>query len=96
MKTIANTVPIGKYAGNELKIKIINSPSGNYSCELAPHQKNMQLGCFYRCGWCGNVVDFDGSELSSEERNDKIRLLGKFDSSINVKFVTGYCCEKER
>ena len=48
---------------------------------------------FYRCGWCGNVVDYDGAELSPEIRNDNIRLLQKFGNAISVEKVNGYCCK---
>lgn len=46
----------------------------------------------YRCGWCGNVVDYDGSEFSSEIRAAKIRIHQKHRSTIHEKTVHGKCC----
>lgn len=45
----------------------------------------------YRCGWCGNVVEQDGSLLSASERNNQISHLQKFGQSI-VRQVHGKCC----
>ena len=46
----------------------------------------------YRCGWCGNVVDFDGSELDAILRSRKISSLQKFGSDIEIHRVHGTCC----
>ena len=46
----------------------------------------------YRCGWCGNVVDFDGTELESSERQRSIAVLRKFGREVDVKRVNGSCC----
>lgn len=51
----------------------------------------------YRCGWCGNVVDYDGSELNNDTLAFQISVLDKFKNTINQPHVTGYCCRnKER
>jgi hypothetical protein len=49
----------------------------------------------YRCGWCGNVVDYDGAELSNEVRNSHILVLQKYGDDICER-VHGYCCENKK
>ncbi|MDD2797460.1 MAG: hypothetical protein PHV20_02595 [Bacteroidales bacterium] len=46
----------------------------------------------YRCGWCGNIVDYDGSLLDSFTRNEHIRVLEKYKSEIKQIHVNGACC----
>lgn len=46
----------------------------------------------FRCGWCGNVVDFDGSEFDSSTRQFKIDILNKYKTTVDVKRVNGVCC----
>jgi len=46
----------------------------------------------YQCGWCGNIVGYDGSKLNSEIRKDKIRIHQKHNNTITEKQVNGYCC----
>jgi hypothetical protein len=46
----------------------------------------------YRCGWCGNVVDYNGAELSSESKLRKFEVLKKFEKQIEVIKVNGRCC----
>jgi len=46
----------------------------------------------YRCGWCGNIVDYDGSKLSSETRDYHIAVLQKYGDGISRQ-VHGYCCK---
>ena len=46
----------------------------------------------YRCGWCGNVVEVDGSEFTSETRKHKIEILEKFKGQVTQKDVNGKCC----
>lgn len=46
----------------------------------------------YRCGYCGNIVDFDGSEYDNQTRQFKIKILEKFRSTVTVKNVAGKCC----
>lgn len=75
------------------KILIIKNDDASKNYSTVQKEEYPPFETFYRCGWCGNVVDFDGACLSSEKRSEKIRLLEKFGSSINVKAVTGYCCE---
>jgi hypothetical protein len=46
----------------------------------------------YRCGWCGNVVDFDGSEFDPQTREFYISIHKKFRNTITEKAVSGNCC----
>lgn len=46
----------------------------------------------FRCGYCGNVVDFDGAELEPFERSRKIRILEKFGREVIVHHRHGKCC----
>jgi hypothetical protein len=47
----------------------------------------------YRCGWCGNIVDSDGSEFDPESREFKIKIHQKFRNTISEKSVNGKCCK---
>ena len=46
----------------------------------------------FRCGWCGNVVDEDGSLLSASERSRLISVLQQREGAGNVRRVHGDCC----
>jgi hypothetical protein len=46
----------------------------------------------YRCGWCGNIVDYKSSELTDRARQYKIELAQKFGDKIIEKPVDGNCC----
>lgn len=46
----------------------------------------------YRCGYCGDVVDYNGEKLHSQERLRKIELLKKYGNEIEVKHTMGECC----
>jgi len=46
----------------------------------------------YRCGWCGNVVDADGAELSYDEKITDISIVQKFGEGV-CSLVYGYCCK---
>src|ERR1035437_2956942 len=46
----------------------------------------------YRCGWCGNVVDYDGKLLTKESREEHISILQKFNKEIKEVAVNGECC----
>ena len=49
----------------------------------------------YRCGWCGNIVAKDGSELDNNTFAYNSKVINKFGDSV-VKHVAGHCCiEKE-
>jgi len=50
----------------------------------------------YRCGWCGNVVDYNGKELSVEMRSYNIGLVEKYPYDVTVKSVHGNCCDDVR
>ena len=66
---------------NDFDMKASNQPNGNFEYET-----------IYRCGWCGNIVDFDGSEFVNSTRQFKINILEKYKSTVNVKHVNGKCC----
>lgn len=46
----------------------------------------------YRCGYCGNIVDFDGREFSDDKRRFKIGILEKFEKTVKQTSVHGACC----
>lgn len=46
----------------------------------------------YRCGWCGNIVDYDGSLLNNAARNERIRVLENFKYEVKQITVNGKCC----
>jgi serine/threonine protein kinase len=48
----------------------------------------------YRCGYCGNVIDSDGSKLDSHTRDYNIKVFEKFGPSV-VELGEGYCCPQE-
>lgn len=50
----------------------------------------------YRCGFCGNIVDFDGTEFENQTRAFKIKILEKFRSTVTVRNVNGKCCPNGR
>jgi len=58
-----------------------NTPDNSYAYET-----------IYRCGWCGNIVDFDGSEFDPQTRQFKISIHQKFNKTITEKQVNGACC----
>lgn len=45
----------------------------------------------YRCGWCGNIVAEDGSELDNNTFVYNSRVINKYGDSL-VELVTGHCC----
>lgn len=49
----------------------------------------------YRCGYCGNVVDYDGAEFDLKTRSHKISVLVRYQDKINEKHVHGACCPNE-
>lgn len=46
----------------------------------------------YRCGWCGNVVAYNGALLSPSSRIEQIIVIEKFGSEIQHIKVHGACC----
>lgn len=59
-----------------------------------PVDESPEDGIVYRCGWCGNVVDYDGSELDPNIRSKYIHIL-QTDSRVNTVSVSGYCCRNK-
>jgi hypothetical protein len=49
----------------------------------------------YRCGWCGNLVDYDGADLQGDKWIRQSNLLKKFGRDVNVISVNGRCCPQE-
>jgi hypothetical protein len=79
-----NTVP-------ENRIKIVqNDTESLRSTEEEEPNLNEPI---YRCGYCGDVVDFDGRQLSHEMRNYYIGVLEKYPREVFIKRVNGYCCK---
>ncbi len=66
---------------NDYDPKVANQPNDDFKYET-----------IYRCGWCDNVVDFDGSEFDSSTRQFKIDILEKYKNTVTVKHVNGKCC----
>ena len=50
----------------------------------------------HRCGYCGNMVEFNGDKLDDNERLFRISILEKFQSTVITKHTTGYCCRNRR
>lgn len=50
----------------------------------------------YRCGWCGNVVDSNGSELAHDEKQRMIRYIEQTSVKAIQKHVHGDCCKDRR
>jgi hypothetical protein len=46
----------------------------------------------YRCGWCGNIVDFKGLPLDYQQKNHSIMLLQNHSKYVTTTAVNGYCC----
>ncbi|SMC94471.1 hypothetical protein [Pedobacter nyackensis] len=86
-----NSTPVGRikvvkhdserFAGDYNNIKI-SGPSESYAYDI-----------IYRCGWCGNVVDFDGRELEDSTKKFKISILEKFSRTVKQPSVNGECCK---
>lgn len=48
----------------------------------------------FRCGYCGDMVEFNGDKLDDNERVFRISILEKFTSTITTKHTVGYCCRE--
>jgi hypothetical protein len=69
------------------QLKVVKNDPRSITYEL-------ESSTVYRCGWCGNVVDADGSELP-EERNTGILIVMKYGEGVCEK-VKGECCKGSR
>lgn len=49
----------------------------------------------YRCGFCGNVVDSDGSEFEPDTRRKKVRILEDKKNLVTQQHVRGRCCRSQ-
>lgn len=82
------------------RIKIVkNDPQRIFQDYISSSKKEIDFNdlsfndrIIYRCDWCGNVVDADGSEFSNEFKKHKINILQKYEQELNVKRVQGKCC----
>lgn len=82
------------------QIKVIqNDPQRTFEDYLPISERELKFSdlsyndkIIYRCGWCGNVVDSDGTEFSVETKKYKINVLEKFEVNITQKDVHGKCC----
>jgi len=86
---------------NRIKVKR-NDPQraeGDYNPgsknELYFSQLTTSDKTIFRCGWCGNVVDFDGADLEPRIRLHKIAIIEKFGKGITQHKITGRCCQHE-
>lgn len=63
---------------------------------LAPATRNHEIyeQTVYRCGYCGNIVNEDGSELSHVDYQYKAAILDSFGSQVTQN-VVGFCCKQE-
>lgn len=75
------------------KIGIVKDDSE--SIRFIPEPVYDESDIVYRCGYCGNVVDYDGEELTPGFRQANIELLEKFGAEVVVKHVTGFCCRNQ-
>jgi len=79
------------------RIQIISKDTNRFHGDYAVTKetgpdKSHQYDNIYRCGWCGNFVDFDGAEFDDETRSFKIAIREKFSSTIIERSVNGRCC----
>ena len=72
------------------RVKVIQNDT--YSARTVEEDEPDLYEPIYRCGWCGNVVDYDGKQLSDDMRRYKIGLIEKYSSDVIVKSTHGYCC----
>jgi hypothetical protein len=85
------------------KINFLKDDPGRYEGDFDPKiRKELEFQSLdlrdrtiHLCGWCGNVVDHDGSEFSLIVRLHKINILKKFKGRIAQKEVEGMCCANE-
>ncbi len=63
----------------------------DYNNQASPNE-NYKYEHIYRCGFCGNIVDYDGSEFDGETRQFKINIFEKYKDTITVTHVYGNCC----
>jgi hypothetical protein len=82
-------VPIGRIGvvRNDLRTR---ENQGIYSNS----NDDYEAGNIFRCGWCGNFVDYDGLEFEPETRLRKIRIYEKYNS-LAIR-VNGECCRNRQ
>jgi|GEM_PF-2521395 len=87
-----------KVSLNQIKV-ILNDPNRSFEDYISINNRELKYSdlsfndkVVYRCGWCGNVVDEDGSEFSDEIKNYKINVLEKFKNQIVQTKIHGKCC----
>lgn len=87
-----NSVPFGRvmiilkdkdrYYEDYIPKVVDNSPNDSHEFDV-----------IYRCGWCGNVVGFNGKELDNSDKSFQIKVLEKFNRTVQQPHITGYCCK---
>lgn len=80
-----NIVPLGRIGLLKDDFESRQDPSSVYEAEFS------DWDVAYRCGYCGNIVDESGYELTGDERSKTIRYIEKYENPI-VKHVHGRCC----
>jgi hypothetical protein len=83
------------------RIRVIKADSDRFFndyCQpkMTGPSTDFQYDTIYRCGYCGNVVDYDGSEFDDSTRRFKISVLEKFKYTITEKDLEGACCRNRR
>ena len=79
-------VPLNRISITDNNINVNSYQNGVKEEEYPPFYE------VYRCGWCGNVVAYDGSELDYDTRREHIRIIEKYKNEITHIKVHGKCC----
>lgn len=89
-----NSVPIGR-------IMVIHNDKDRFyedyitkPIEQGPNSSH-EFDTVFRCGYCGDMVEFNGNKLDDNEREFRISVLEKFKSTVTTKQVEGYCCRNQ-
>jgi hypothetical protein len=76
------------------RISVINNPLAIKEIKTSTQDNKpvISLETVYRCGWCSNIVNSDGSELSTQTRAYKTQAVQMFGRT-SVVYVQGSCCQ---
>jgi hypothetical protein len=89
-----NSVPFGR-------IKLILKDENRFYEDYAPQpleqgpNSSHEFDTVYRCGYCGDMVEFNGNKLDDNERAFRISVLEKFPRTVTTKQTSGYCCRNK-
>lgn len=76
----------------EGRVKVIKDDNRLQEIRAAVDTLSESDEIIYRCGWCGNVVDFVGAELHPQTRLHKINVVERHKYSVTEERVHGACC----